>query len=195
MHWGRGNDAGRCTRDTSVPITCVAFCQSRRSERFFYTPMTAQPTPYTQSMRPRSIHPRFVSAFLAAALLTLALAVSGTAPAQAAPNPEHQVTTVVRSCTGAKQVQPRDLTSIYCGDMGRYVTGITWLGWTDGWAAGYGTEHRKLCKPDCATGGTASRPVGVWFFAPRSGNFTRVSLYSSVTAPPDTLQLTGYVPR
>ncbi|ALG87013.1 hypothetical protein ACH46_18150 [Gordonia phthalatica] len=138
---------------------------------------------------------RILGAGLAAAFLTLSTAVGTSASADAAPNGKHEVTTVVRSCTGAKQIRPRDLTSISCGDMGLYVTGIAWVGWTDGWAAGYGTEHRKLCKPDCATGRTASRPVGVWLFAPKAGNFTRVSLYSSVTAPPETLRLTGNVPR
>lgn len=146
-------------------------------------------------MRARSIHSRFVSAFITAALLIVTLAMGGTAPAQAAPNAKLEVTTVVRSCAGAKQIQPRNLTSIHCGDMGRYVTNITWLGWTDGWAAGYGTEHRKLCKPDCARGGVASRPVGIWLFAPHAGNFTRVSLYSSASAPPQTFRLTGHVPR
>lgn len=128
-------------------------------------------------------------------LITLAGVVGVGAPAYAAPDPGHNASTVVRSCSGAKQIQPRNLTSIFCGDMGLYVTGITWVGWTDGWAAGHGIEHRKLCKPNCASGGVASRPVGVWLFAPRSGQFTKVSLYSSITAPPQTLRLTGYIPR
>lgn len=128
------------------------------------------------------------------AILALIIAMGAAVPAQAATGSEQEAVTVVRSCAGAKEVQPRNLTSIYCGDMGLYVTGITWLGWTNEWAAGHGTEHRKLCIPNCATGGITTRPIGIWLFAPRAGSFTRVSLYSAVTAPPQTFQLTGYVP-
>lgn len=138
---------------------------------------------------------RVLGACLGAVLLALALTVGTVAPAQAAPDTQHEAVTVVRSCSSAKQIQPRNLTSIFCGDMGLYVINITWIGWTDGWAAGYGTERRKLCKPNCADGQIASRPVGVWLFAPNRGQFTKVSLYSSVTAPPQTFRLTGHAPR
>ena len=128
---------------------------------------------------------------VAAALLGLVgLAVPSEAVAAPLATP---VVTVVGGCDGAKQVRPRNLSSIYCGDAGVIVTQITWLGWTDAWAAGYGTRHRKLCKPDCATGGVESSPVAIWLFAPSRGEFTRVSLYSSVTSPPQTYRLTGFV--
>ncbi|WP_347957038.1 hypothetical protein [Gordonia aichiensis] len=140
-------------------------------------------------MQLRSKFVRVFGSCLAATALGLTLLTG--APANAAPAARHDAATVVRSCSGAKQVQPRNLTSIYCGDMGVYVTDITWLGWTDNWAAGFGTEHRKLCVPNCASGGVATAPVGIWLFAPHRGDFTRVSLYSSVTAPPQTHQLTG----
>lgn len=146
-------------------------------------------------MRSSSTLRRLLSVGLASAFAALTMLVGTAAPAQAAPGSANEAATVVRSCAGAKQIKPRNLTSIYCGDMGVYVTGITWIGWTDDWAAGHGIEHRKLCKPNCATGGIATRPVGVLLSAPRKGNFTRVALYSSVTAPPSTLRLTGHVPR
>lgn len=142
-------------------------------------------------MKLRSVTTWLFGAPLAVVFLALALTVGVAAPALAAPDARHEAVTVVRSCSNAKQVQPRDLTSIFCGDMGLYVLDITWIGWTDGWAAGYGTERRKLCKPDCATGGIASRPVGIWLFAPSRGKFTKISLYSSATAPPKTYRLTG----
>lgn len=146
-------------------------------------------------MHHRSACSRLIVSSLAAAVLGLTTLVGTAAPAHAAPGPRHEATTVVRDCAGAKQIRPRNLTSIYCGDMGLYVTGITWIGWTDDWAVGYGTEHRKLCVPNCATGRTATRPVGIWLFAPQRAAFTRVSLYSSATEPPQTYRLTGYTPR
>ncbi|OUC77952.1 hypothetical protein [Gordonia lacunae] len=132
----------------------------------------------------------FIATVAAALIVLVGFAVPGEAVA--AP-PATPVVTVVGGCDGTKQVQPRNLSSIYCGDAGVIVTQITWLGWTDAWAAGYGTEHRRLCKPDCATGGIRSSPVAVWLFAPSRGEFTRVSLYSSVTAAPETYRLTGFV--
>ncbi|MDS1113357.1 hypothetical protein RD149_06215 [Gordonia westfalica] len=120
------------------------------------------------------------------------LGLSGVGPAAAAPSPTPAVT-VVGGCDGAKLVQPLTLSSIYCGDAGVIVTNVTWLAWTDTFAAGFGTENRKLCKPSCAAGKVASYPVGIWLFAPKEGAFTQVSLYSSITGPPETYQLTGYV--
>ncbi|MCX2755382.1 MULTISPECIES: hypothetical protein [Gordonia] len=132
-----------------------------------------------------------IAALLAVGSIGLAsLVLPGEAIAAPSATP---VVTVVGGCDGAKQVRPRDLSSIYCGDAGVIVTQITWLGWTDAWAAGYGTMHRKLCKPDCATGGIKSTPVAIWLFAPARGEFTRVSLYTSVTSPPQTYRLTGFV--
>lgn len=137
---------------------------------------------------------RLLIAIVTALLAVTAMTVAGQAPAPAAPAPT-EAATVVRDCGGAKQIQPRTLTSIYCGNTRVIVSTITWLAWVDGFAVGYGTEHRKLCRPDCATGGFASRPVGIYLFAPVRGNFTRVSLYGSALAPPVTHRLTGYVPR
>lgn len=145
-------------------------------------------------MRYRTRITRLATGSLATIALAAGVSAVAAAPAHAAPGAQ-PVATVVHNCAGVKQIQPRDLTSIYCGDMGLYVTNITWIAWTDGGAAGFGTEHRKLCKPNCAAGRTASRPVGVWLFAPVKGAFTEVSLYSSVTAPPETYRLTGYSRR
>ena len=115
------------------------------------------------------------------------------AHAHAAPTP---ATTVVRGCDGSKLIRPQTLSSIYCGDAGIIVARINWLAWTDGWALGQGTEYRKRCVPDCATGGVDTRQVWVWLFAPVRGNFTKVSLLDSLTdLNPDTHQLTGYVPN
>ncbi|ATD72682.1 MULTISPECIES: hypothetical protein [Gordonia] len=129
----------------------------------------------------------------AAIAATLGLfGVAGTGTAVAAPSPTPAVT-VVGGCDGAKLVQPRTLSSIFCADVGVIVSDITWLAWTDGFAAGFGTENRKLCKPDCASGSIAKYPVGIWLFAPKNGAFTQVSLYSSIAGPPETYQLTGHV--
>lgn len=137
---------------------------------------------------------RLVVTLLAALLAVTGLALAAPAPAAAAPQPT-EVATVVRDCAGNKQIQPRTLASIHCGDAGVIVSDLTWPIWVDGFAIGVGTEHRKLCRPDCATGGVATRPVGVYLFAPVRGNFTRVSLYGSPFEAPDTYRLTGYVPR
>lgn len=120
------------------------------------------------------------------------LGLSGVGPAAAAPSPTPAVT-VVGGCDGAKLVQPRTLSSIFCADVGVIVSDITWLAWTDAFAVGFGTENRKLCEPNCAAGKIAKYPVGIWLFAPKKGAFTQVSLYSSITGPPETYQLTGYV--
>lgn len=137
---------------------------------------------------------RLLIAVVAVLFAFAGLVVAAPGPAQAAPEPT-EVVSVVRDCAGAKQIQPRTLSSIFCGDAGVIVSDITWPIWVDGFAVGYGTEHRKLCRPDCATGGVATRPVGVYLFAPERGNFTRVSLYGSPFEPPITHRLTGYVPR
>ncbi|GAB88528.1 hypothetical protein [Gordonia rhizosphera] len=125
----------------------------------------------------------------ALATLVTSAASAGSGSATAAPTP---ATSIVYGCDGAKLVQPRTLSSIFCADLGIIVTDITWLGWTDPFAVGYGTEHRNLCEPTCAAGRYAVYPVGVYLFAPQRGAFTEVSLYSSVTAPPETYQLTGF---
>ncbi|GAA14982.1 hypothetical protein [Gordonia alkanivorans] len=120
------------------------------------------------------------------------LGLSGGGAAAAAPSPTPAVT-VVGGCDGAKLVQPRTLSSNFCADVGVIVSDITWLAWTDAFAVGFGTENRKLCEPNCAAGKIAKYPVGIWLFAPKKGAFTQVSLYSSITGPPETYQLTGYV--
>ncbi|GAC02439.1 hypothetical protein GONAM_54_00660 [Gordonia namibiensis NBRC 108229] len=120
------------------------------------------------------------------------LGLSGGGTAAAAPSPT-PAATVVGGCDGAKLVQPRTLSSIFCADVGVIVSDITWLAWTDAFAVGFGTENRKLCEPNCAAGKVAKYPVGIWLFAPKKGAFTQVSLYSSITGPPETYQLTGFV--
>ncbi|MEO9329499.1 hypothetical protein [Gordonia aurantiaca] len=138
----------------------------------------------------RNSHRILLSAAIAA-VLTL-LGTSGVGTAAAAPEPTPAVT-FVAGCDGSKHVQPRTLSSIFCADAGVIVKDIRWVAWTDAFAAGYGTEHRNLCIPDCAAGRYAVYPVAIWLFAPKKGAFTRVSLYSSVVKPPETYQLTGMV--
>ncbi|WHU47054.1 hypothetical protein QNM97_24395 [Gordonia sp. L191] len=135
-----------------------------------------------------------VCSFLVAALVIAGLAGAATEapPAHAAPGGS-PTATVIRDCVGGKQIRPRTISSIFCGDAGVIVTDVTWLGWADGWAIGYGTEHRKLCQPSCAAGRSTSDPVGIWLFAPVRGAFTKVSLYHSVAASPETYTLTGLV--
>lgn len=123
-------------------------------------------------------------------VVMLGLAGVGTATAAPPPTP---AATVVGGCDGAKLVQPRTLSSIFCADVGIIVSDITWLAWTDTFAVGFGNESRKLCEPNCAAGKVAKYPVGIWLFAPKKGEFTQVSLYSSITGPPETYQLTGFV--
>lgn len=135
-----------------------------------------------------------VRRFLVAGLFVLGLVstAAGAPLAHAAPSGS-STATVIRNCVGGKQIRPRTISSIFCGDAGVIVTDVTWLGWTDGWAIGYGTEHRKLCQPSCAAGRSTSDRVGIWLFAPVRGAFTKVSLYHSVAAPPETYTLTGLV--
>lgn len=131
-----------------------------------------------------------VAAAVSGVVVMLGLAGVGTAAAAPSPTP---AATVVGGCDGAKLVQPRTLSSIFCADVGVIVSDITWLAWTDAFAVGFGTENRKLCEPNCAAGKIAKYPVGIWLFAPKKGAFTQASLYSSITGPPETYQLTGYV--
>ncbi len=131
-----------------------------------------------------------VAAAVSGVVLMLGLGGVGTATAAPSPTP---AATVVGGCDGAKLVQPRTLSSIFCADVGVIVSDITWLAWTDAFAVGFGNENRKLCEPNCAAGKVAKYPVGIWLFAPKKGAFTQVSLYSSITGPPETYQLTGYV--
>ncbi|ASR05409.1 hypothetical protein [Gordonia rubripertincta] len=131
-----------------------------------------------------------VAVAVSGVVVMLGLAGVGTATAAPPPTP---AATVVGGCDGAKLVQPRTLSSIFCADVGVIVSDITWLAWTDAFAVGFGTENRKLCEPNCAAGKVAKYPVGIWLFAPTKGAFTQVSLYSSITGPPETYQLTGYV--
>ncbi|GAB88532.1 hypothetical protein [Gordonia rhizosphera] len=133
-------------------------------------------------MRGESVTRRAVTA-VAAVGLALALTAG---PVHAAP-----ATTVVAGCDGSKLFAPTTLSSILCGDGGVIVTDIRWMGWTDSWATGLGTEHRKTCVPNCASGGITTQQVGVWLGAPRNGAFTEVALYSSPDRPPRTYRLTG----
>ncbi|WP_241548487.1 hypothetical protein [Gordonia alkanivorans] len=138
----------------------------------------------------RNIFRTCVTTAVTAVIALVGIAGLGDAGAAPAPVP---AASVVGGCDGTKLVRPQTLSSIYCGDAGVLVTQITWLAWTDTFAVGYGTEHRKLCIPNCAAGKVATYPVGIWLFAPKKRAFTQVSLYSSVTTPPETYQFTGFV--
>ncbi|GAC67544.1 hypothetical protein GS4_08_01290 [Gordonia soli NBRC 108243] len=98
--------------------------------------------------------------------------------------------TVIYDCSGKASISPRTISSIFCGDAGVVVTDVTWPIWTDGGAVGIGTEHRKLCVPNCAAGRSAVYPVGIWLYAPVRGEFTRVMLYP-LNGAVEQYQLTG----
>ncbi|QLY27894.1 hypothetical protein H0264_20900 [Nocardia huaxiensis] len=59
-----------------------------------------------------------------------------------------------------KVVRP-DRLLLACGDAGLWVKDITWTSWGPDTAEGEGTQLRKTCRPDCATGGVASGPTHI----------------------------------
>ncbi|MGX1806240.1 hypothetical protein ACWIGI_11040 [Nocardia sp. NPDC055321] len=70
---------------------------------------------------------------------------------------------VVDDCTTypAQSVsKPIDLL-LACGDGGLWVREITWSSWGPDTAEGEGTQSRRICEPDCATGGVATGPTHI----------------------------------
>lgn len=126
---------------------------------------------------------------IASLCAVLGLATTGRAaavpPTDAAPRPA-----VIYDCSGNAQVKPRSIDSIFCGDAGIIITGLSWRTWHNTSAIGQGIEHRKTCRPDCASGPVAVDKVTVRLFAPKAGGFTKITV-TPVRGKAATYQLTG----
>lgn len=93
---------------------------------------------------------------------TATATVTGGATGGAAPAPQ---TTSIKACDGSPAVRPSELV-LACADAGAVVSGITWDSWANDTATGSGTLTTKTCEPDCASGGTQTRTVGVTLHTP-----------------------------
>lgn len=93
---------------------------------------------------------------------TATATVTATATGGAAPAPQ---TTSIKTCDGSPAVRPSELV-LACADAGAVVSGITWDSWANDTATGSGTLTTKTCEPDCASGGTQTRTVGVTLHTP-----------------------------
>ncbi|MFW0789049.1 hypothetical protein [Gordonia sp. CPCC 205333] len=124
--------------------------------------------------------------FIGIVVAAIAATCLSSQPAAAVPQ------TVIYDCGGARQVRPTEII-VYCGDAGITVGSITWKVWGRNTADGNGIQYTKLCVPNCAAGGVASRPVDIRLYKTVDGEFTRITL-AGVTGTQSYL-LTGASPR
>ncbi|GAB16596.1 hypothetical protein GOEFS_008_00050 [Gordonia effusa NBRC 100432] len=126
---------------------------------------------------------KFIGTFIASLLVASCLI---SAHATASPEP------VIYDCGGAKQTRPTTII-VYCGDAGITVGSIVWTTWARKSAQGNGIQYTKLCVPNCAEGGVASRPVSIRLYKIVGGAFTRITL--SGAGGVTSYQLTGASPH
>ncbi|MGW5311282.1 hypothetical protein ACWEVD_07520 [Nocardia thailandica] len=121
-------------------------------------------------------------------LATTALACTVIAAGQARP----ASLPVVYDCADVAVTQPASLTPT-CADLGEHLSGLTWTRWDEEAAEATGTEHRKTCVPDCATGPVAQRPVTVRLSGPHGSPavFTRLRVTDAAGDTADFLLPVG----
>jgi hypothetical protein len=92
---------------------------------------------------------------------TTALATTTTAAPTASTTPTTRRTTTTAAVIDASikvygdcktpTVEPAMIV-LACADLGDYVSGVSWTGWTANSATGNGTWNHKECVPNCAQG-------------------------------------------
>ncbi|GAA1005416.1 hypothetical protein GCM10009551_082970 [Nocardiopsis tropica] len=132
----------------------VAGCSNKDSSAGDSTPANATSSQATQASTG--------TAKPGTATATVTATAAGGATGGAAPAPQ---TTSIKACDGSPAVRPSELV-LACADAGAVVSGITWDSWANDTATGSGTLTTKTCEPDCASGGTQTRTVGVTLHTP-----------------------------
>ncbi|MCU1643075.1 MAG: hypothetical protein JWN03_3350 [Nocardia sp.] len=118
---------------------------------------------------------------------TIAVVAAALAPAvvhAAVPDP------VVNDCASypAQSVtRPANLL-LACGDGGLWVKNIAWSSWGPDTAEGDGIEYRRVCVPDCATGGVSTGPTHITLRNLDGGRFKQ-AVISDLNGKPETWPL------
>lgn len=134
------------------------------------------------------------AAILVAALATAAcgspavestpVATAHEASPVAAPQP------VVNDCTQfpAQSVSRPSKILLACGDGGLWVKDIVWSSWGPDTAEGEGTQSRRKCVPDCASGGVETGPTHITLRKLQGNRFTE-ALIADLSGKPETWPL------
>ncbi|MFE6860924.1 hypothetical protein [Nocardia sp. NPDC057668] len=85
---------------------------------------------------------------------------------------------VVQDCTTypARTVSKPVKMLLACGDGGLWVRDIVWSSWGPDTAQGEGTQDRRICEPDCATGKVASGPTRITLRKRVENRFTEAEI-------------------
>ncbi|WP_157554565.1 hypothetical protein [Nocardia crassostreae] len=94
---------------------------------------------------------------------------------------------VVDDCTtypAQSVVRPANL-MLACGDGGLWVKDIAWTSWGPETAEGEGTQYRRICVPNCASGGVSTAPTHITLRNPVADKFTQAEI-SDLNGKPKT---------
>ncbi|KXP06506.1 hypothetical protein [Tsukamurella pseudospumae] len=97
---------------------------------------------------------------VAAATVVASATLVLPAVAAAAPTPAKPSSPVIRDCLGKPTVKPTRIV-LACADAGSALTRIVWHEWNANDAIGSATLEENDCTPNCASGRTVKRAVGI----------------------------------